>query len=39
MVLEPYYRKAGRKRKGRREKETPAMAMWREGERERKKES
>ena len=30
MVLEHYYRKAGGKRKGKRERERPAMAMWKE---------
>jgi hypothetical protein len=29
-----YCRKAERKREGKRERERPAMAMWREGERE-----
>jgi hypothetical protein len=36
MVLELYYKKAGRKRDGKRER--PAIAMWREGEGEEKKE-
>ena len=35
MVLELYCRKAGRKRKDKRER--PAMATWREGGREREK--
>jgi hypothetical protein len=37
MVLEFYCRKAGKKREGR-ERERPALAMWREWGRERKKE-
>jgi hypothetical protein len=34
MVLELYYRKAGEREKV---KESPALATWREGEREREK--
>jgi hypothetical protein len=37
MVLEFYYRKAGRKREEV-ERGRPAMATWREGERKREKE-
>jgi hypothetical protein len=38
MVLEHYYRKAGGKRKGKRERERPAMAKRREeGKGERRK--
>ena len=36
MVLELYYQKAGRMRKGRK-RERPAMAMWRERGRERER--
>jgi hypothetical protein len=36
MVLELYCRKAGGKREGGK-RERPAMAMWREGEKEREK--
>jgi hypothetical protein len=35
-VLEPYCRKAGRRREGR-ERERLAIAMWREGRREKEK--
>jgi hypothetical protein len=37
MVLELYCRKVGGKREGKRERERPVIAMWREGEREREK--